>query len=184
MSFLFEKYQKEIVPQLTEQFQYSNPMMVPQLTKITLNMGLGEAVSAPKVIESALEQMSTIAGQRAVVTRAKRSIASFKLREGMPIGVKVTLRNQRMYEFLERLIFVALPRVRDFRGISETAFDGHGNYSLGVKEQIIFPEIDYDRVDKTHGMNVTLVTTAENDEQAKALLKAFGMPFQSKDVPS
>lgn len=180
MSFLLEKYQKEIVPALMEQFAYRNPMMVPKVDKIVINMGLGEAVAKPNIIEIAVNELTAISGQKPVVTRARRSIASFKLREGMPIGAKVTLRSQRMYEFLERLLYVALPRVRDFNGVSDTAFDGHGNYSLGIKEQIIFPEIDYDRVDTIRGMNITIVTTAENDEQAKTLLRHFGMPFRRR----
>lgn len=180
MSFLQEKYTKEIVPALMEQYEYKNPMMVPRVTKVVLNMGLGEAVQKPAVIETALEEMTAIAGQRPVITRARRSIASFKLREGMPIGVKVTLRGDRMYQFLERLLYVALPRVRDFKGVSATAFDGHGNYSLGIREQIIFPEIDYDKVDSMRGMNITIVTDSENDEQARTLLKHFGMPFHRR----
>ena len=178
MAFLAEKYKKEIRPSLMEEFQFGNPMRVPSLEKISLNMGLGEAVQNPKVINSAVEDMTAIAGQRPVVARAKRSIAAFKLREGMPIGVKVTLRGQRMWEFLERLIYVALPRVRDFSGISPKSFDGHGNYTLGIEEQIIFPEIDYDKVDKIRGMNITLVTSAENDEVAYKLLADLGMPFR------
>ena len=180
MSFLYEKYQKEIVPQLMEQYAYRNPMMVPKIEKIVINMGLGEAVQKPNIIETALQEMTAIAGQKPVVTRARRSIAGFKLREGMPIGVKVTLRKQRMFEFLERLLYVALPRVRDFKGVSDTAFDGHGNFSLGIREQIIFPEIDYDRVDTIRGMNITIVTTAENDEQARTLLRLMGMPFRRR----
>lgn len=178
MAFLAEKYDTEIKPSLMEEFQIGNPMRVPTLEKISLNMGLGEAVQNPKIIETAMEEMSAIAGQRPVVARAKRSIAGFKVRKGMPIGVKVTLRDAKMWEFLERLIFVALPRVRDFSGVSPKSFDGHGNYTLGVEEQIIFPEIDYDSVDKIRGMNITLVTTAENDEVGYRLLEKLGMPFQ------
>ena len=178
MAFLAEKYNKEIKPTLMDEFQLGNPMRVPTLEKISLNMGLGEAVQNPKVIGAAVEEMKAIAGQNPVIARAKRSIAAFKVREGMPIGVKVTLRGQRMWEFLERLIFVALPRVRDFSGISPKSFDGHGNYTLGVEEQIIFPEIDYDKVDKIRGMNITLVTTAENDEVAYKMLDELGMPFR------
>ena len=178
MAFLAEKYNKEIKPTLMDEFQLRNPMRVPTLEKISLNMGLGEAVQNPKVIGTAVEEMKAIAGQNPVIARAKRSIAAFKVREGMPIGVKVTLRGQRMWEFLERLIFVALPRVRDFSGISPKSFDGHGNYTLGVEEQIIFPEIDYDKVDKIRGMNITLVTTAENDEVAYKMLDELGMPFR------
>lgn len=180
MSFLSEKYQKEIVPALMEQYAYRNPMMVPKIEKVVINMGLGEAVQKPSVIEIAVKELTEIAGQKPVVTRARRSIAGFKLREGMPIGAKVTLRGQRMFDFLERLLLVALPRVRDFKGVSDTAFDGHGNYSLGIKEQIIFPEIDYDRVDTIRGMNITIVTTAENDEQAQTLLRLMGMPFRRR----
>jgi large subunit ribosomal protein L5 len=181
MSFLLEKYNKEIVPALMEEFGFSNPMRVPKIDKIVLNMGLGDAVQHPNVIEAAVEEVTKITGQRPVVTRARRSIAGFKLREGMPIGVKVTMRKQRAFEFLERLIFVALPRVRDFKGVSDTAFDGHGNYSLGIREQIIFPEINYDQVDKVRGMNITFVTTAESDEVARALLRGLGMPFKRRD---
>ena len=180
MSFLSEKYQNEIVPALMEQYAYRNPMMVPKIEKVVINMGLGEAVQKPSVIELAVNELTAIAGQKPVVTRARRSIAGFKLREGMPIGAKVTLRGQRMFDFLERLLLVALPRVRDFKGVSDTAFDGHGNYSLGIKEQIIFPEIDYDRVDTVRGMNITIVTTAENDEQAQTLLRLMGMPFRRR----
>ncbi len=180
MSFLLEKYQKETVPALMEQFAYRNPMMVPKIEKVVINMGLGEAVQKPNIVEIAVNELTAIAGQKPVITRARRSIAGFKLREGMPIGAKVTLRNQRMYEFLERLLYVALPRVRDFKGVSDTAFDGHGNYSLGIKEQIIFPEIDYDRVDTIRGMNITIVTTAEDDEQGKVLLRLLGMPFRRR----
>ncbi len=178
MAFLTEKFETEIRPSLMEEFQFGNPMRVPTVEKVSLNMGLGEAVQNPKVIESAVEEMAAIAGQRPVIARAKRSIAGFKLREGMPIGVKVTLRGEKMWEFLERLIFVALPRVRDFSGVSPKSFDGHGNYTLGVEEQIIFPEVDYDKVDKIRGLNVTLVTTAENDEVAYRLLQKLGMPFR------
>lgn len=180
MSFLLEKYQKEIVPQLMEDFSFGNPMRVPRVQKVVINMGLGEAVQHPNIIETAVTEMTSLSGQKPVVTRARRSIAGFKLREGMPIGVKVTLRNQRMFHFLERLIYVALPAVRDFKGVSDTAFDGHGNYSLGIKEQIIFPEIDYDTVNKIRGMNITIVTSAENDEQARELLRKMGMPFRRR----
>ncbi len=180
MSLLSDKYNTEITPALMEEFSYGNPMRVPKLEKIVVNMGLGEAVQNPKIIESAVEELRFITGQQPIVTRARRSIATYKLREGMPIGAKVTLRGERMFEFLERLIFVALPRVRDFKGVSDKAFDGHGNYSLGVKEQIIFPEIDYDKVDKVRGMNITLVTTAEDDDQARSLLRGFGMPFERR----
>jgi len=160
-----------------EEFGLNNPFEVPGVEKVSVNMGLGEAVQNPKVIDSALAEVALITGQKAVVTRARRSIATYKLREGMPIGVKATLRGERMWEFLERLIYVALPRVRDFKGISDKAFDGHGNYSMGLREQIIFPEIDYDKVDSVRGMNVTIVTTAPDDDQARSLLRHIGMPF-------
>ncbi|MFU8804475.1 MAG: 50S ribosomal protein L5 [Bradymonadaceae bacterium] len=179
MGFLYEKYRNEIVPGLMEDYSFDNPMRVPRVTKVSVNMGLGEAVQNPKVIEAAASEMGTITGQRPVVCRARHSIATFKLREGMPIGVKTTLRGVRMYEFLERLIYVALPRVRDFKGVSIKSFDGHGNYSLGIREQIIFPEIDYDKVDKIRGMNITIVTDAENDEVAANLLRRMGMPFRT-----
>lgn len=178
MAFLAKKYETEVKPDLMEEFQFGNPMRVPALEKIVLNMGLGEAVQNPKVIETAVEEMALISGQSPVVTRAKRSIAGFKLRQGMPIGVKVTLRGPRMWEFLERLIFVALPRVRDFSGVSPKSFDGHGNYTLGVEEQIIFPEINYDKVDKIRGLNITLVTSAEDDEAGYSLLEKLGIPFR------
>lgn len=180
MSFLNQKYRDEVRPALLEEFGFANPMQVPTLAKVVVNMGLGEAVQNPKVIERGVAELGAITGQKPVIARARRSIATFKLREGMPIGVKVTLREARMWEFMERLIYVALPRVRDFSGISPKAFDGHGNYTLGVQEQIIFPEIDYDAVDKIRGMNITLVTTAENDEVAFGLLKKLGMPFRGK----
>lgn len=178
MAFLAEKYESEIKPELMDEYQYGNPMRVPALEKIVLNMGLGEAVQNPKIIDTAVEELKAIAGQQPVVTRAKRSIAGFKVRKDMPIGVKVTLRGPRMWEFLERLIFVALPRVRDFSGVSPKSFDGHGNYTLGLEEQTIFPEIDYESVDKIRGMNVTLVTSAENDEVAFNMLEQLGMPFR------
>ncbi|AGA34203.1 LSU ribosomal protein L5p (L11e) [Thioalkalivibrio nitratireducens DSM 14787] len=178
MERLRAQYLESVVPALQEQFQYQNVMEVPRITKVTLNMGLGDAVADKKVIEHALADMSAIAGQKPVVTKARKSIAGFKIRDGYPIGCKVTLRRRRMYEFLDRLINVALPRVRDFRGFSPRAFDGRGNYSLGVKEQIIFPEIDYDRVDKIRGMDITITTDAKSDEEAKALLAAFRFPFR------
>ncbi len=178
MPFLKEKYDNEIRPALMDEFQLENPFEVPTLDKISLNMGLGEAVQNPKIIDKATEELEAIAGQRPVVTRAKRSIAGFKLREGMPIGAKVTLREERMWEFLERLIFVALPRVRDFSGVSPKSFDGHGNYTLGIEEQTIFPEVPYDAVDKLRGMNITLVTTAPDDEMAFSMLDKIGMPFR------
>ncbi len=178
MARLKEKYRKEIAPALAKEFGISNPMAIPKITKIVLNMGLGEAISNAKVLDVAIEELKSVTGQKPVVTKAKKSIASFKLRQGMNIGTMVTLRGDRMYEFLDRLIAVALPRVRDFRGVSGKAFDGRGNYTLGIREQLIFPEIDFNKVDKTRGMNISVVTTAENDEQARALLKAFGMPFR------
>ncbi len=174
---LKEKYEKEVVPALMREFGYKNIMEVPRITKVVLNMGLGEAVQEPKVIDKAMEDLALIAGQRPYVRRAKKSIAAFKLRKGMPIGVAVTLRKNRMWEFLDRLMNLALPRVRDFRGVSDSSFDGRGNYTLGLKEQIIFHEIDYDKVDKVRGLSVTVVTTAETDEEARALLAKLGMPF-------
>ncbi len=173
------RYKQEIVPGLMKRFGYKNPMQVPRLKAIVLNMGLGEAVGNPKLIDAAVTEMTAIAGQKPVVTRAKKSIATFKLREGMPIGVKVTLRRERMWEFFDRLITLALPRVRDFRGTSPRGFDGAGNYTLGLREQIVFPEIDFDKVEKIKGMNITFVTTAETDEEAKELLGSLGMPFRS-----
>ena len=174
-----EVYLKEVVPQLMKSFGYKNRMQVPQLEKITLNMGLGEAVQNVKILDSAVEELSLIAGQKAVITRARRSIAAFKLREGMPIGVTVTLRRNRMMEFFDKLVNVALPRVRDFRGVSGKAFDGRGNYSLGIREQIIFPEINLDKIDKVKGLNISIVTTAKNDEEGKELLRLLGMPFRN-----
>ena len=179
MARLAELYNKEMVPQLMKDQNYSNIMEVPKLVKIVLNMGLGEAIQNVKILDSAAEEMATIAGQRPVITKAKKSIAGFKLREGMPIGCAVTLRREKMYEFLDRLISVSLPRVRDFKGVSGKAFDGKGNYSMGVKEQLIFPEIDYDKVDKIKGLNITIVTTAKTDAEGKALLKLMGMPFRN-----
>ena len=175
---LKKKYRDEVIAQLMKEFQYSNPMEVPTLEKIVMNMGLGEAVANAKIIESATDELGRIAGQKPVVTRAKKSIAGFKLRQGMPIGAMVTLRHSRMWELADRLITFALPRTRDFKGVSPKAFDGRGNYTLGVREQIIFPEIDYDKVDKIKGMNITFVTTAKSDEQARALLRGLGMPFR------
>lgn len=171
-------YEKEIRPSLQKAYNYKNPMQVPRLEKIVLNMGVGEAVADSKAINGALEEMALIAGQKPVVTRAKKSIAGFKIREGMPLGCKVTLRSAQMYEFLDRLVNIALPRVRDFRGISPKSFDGCGNYSLGIKEQIVFAEINYDKVSQVRGMDITFVTTASNDEEAKALLTGFNMPFR------
>lgn len=179
MTRMKELYLKEVVPQLMKSFSYKNRMQVPQLDKITLNMGLGEAVQNVKILDSAVEELSLIAGQKAVITRARRSIAAFKLREGMPIGVTVTLRRNRMMEFFDKLVNVALPRVRDFRGVSGKAFDGRGNYSLGIREQIIFPEINLDKIDKVKGLNVSIVTTAKNDEEGKELLRLMGMPFRN-----
>lgn len=179
MSDIKTLYEKEVVPKLVETFKYKNIMQVPKLEKIVLNMGLGEAIHNIKLLDSAAEEMAQIAGQKPVITRAKKSIAAFKLREGMPIGCTVTLRKKRMYDFFNRLVNIALPRVRDFRGISGKAFDGRGNYSLGIKEQIIFPEIDYDKIDKIKGLNITVVTTAQNDEEGKELLRLLGMPFRN-----
>lgn len=181
MGLLVDKYKKEVVPALVEEFGFTNPMEVPRIEKVVINMGLGEAVQTPKIIEAAAAELATITGQKPVVTRARKSVATFKLREGMPIGVKVTLRNQRMFEFLERLIYIALPRVRDFKGVSDKAFDGHGNFSLGIREQIIFPEIEYDKVDKLRGMNITIVTTAKTDDHARGLLRHLGMPFVRRE---
>lgn len=178
MSQLKTYYYETVVPNLKEKFSYTNPMQVPKINKVVLNMGLGEAIHNIKIIDSAVEELKQISGQQPVVTRAKKSIASFKLREGMPIGCMVTLRRKRMYDFLNKLINVALPRVRDFRGISGNAFDGAGNYSLGVKEQLIFPEIDYDKIDKIKGLNISIVTTAKSNEEGKELLKLMGMPFK------
>jgi large subunit ribosomal protein L5 len=179
MSTLKENYINEIIPKLTETFNYTNVLQVPKLEKIVLNMGLGEAVRNPKIVEPAAAELALIAGQKAVITRAKKPIANFKLREDLPIGCKVTLRSEKMYDFLERLVNIALPRVRDFRGISGKAFDGRGNYTLGITEHIIFPEIDYDKTESIKGLNITVVTTAKTDEEGKALLKHFGMPFKN-----
>lgn len=179
MARLSELYNKELVPQLMKDFSYKNVMQVPKLEKIVINMGLGEAIQNVKILDSAAAELSLIAGQKPVITKAKKSIAGFKLRQGMPIGCAVTLRKDKMYEFLDRLINVSLPRVRDFKGVSGKGFDGKGNYSLGVKEQLIFPEIDYDKIDKIKGLNITIVTSAKNDEEGKALLKLLGMPFRN-----
>src|SRR5436309_12750211 len=170
-------YDERIVPAMIEKFGYKNRMEVPRLDKIVINMGVGEATQDKKKVETAAQEMELIAGQKPVVTKAKKSIAQFKLREGMPIGVKVTLRRERMYEFLDRLVTIALPRVRDFRGVSARSFDGRGNYALGLREQLVFPEVDYDRVDTVRGMDIVIVTTAQTDAEAKALLKGFDMPF-------
>lgn len=170
-------YKNEIVDAMTKKFGYKNVMQVPKLEKVVINMGVGEARENAKVLDSAVSDLEKISGQHAVVTKAKKSVANFKIREGMPIGCKVTLRGERMYEFTDRLINLALPRVRDFRGVNPNAFDGRGNYALGIKEQLIFPEIDYDKIDKTRGMDIIFVTTANTDEEARELLKMFGMPF-------
>jgi large subunit ribosomal protein L5 len=178
MARLKERYQKEVAPAIAKEFGIENPMAVPRLNKIVLNMGMGEAVANAKILDTAVEELRAIAGQKPVITKAKKSIASFKLRQGMPIGVMVTLRGEQMYEFFDRLVSVALPRVRDFRGVSPKAFDGRGNYTIGIREQLIFPEIDFNKVDKLRGMNISIVTTARDDDQARALLKALGMPFR------
>jgi len=175
---LKERYNKEIAPAIAREFGIENSMAVPRLEKIVINMGMGEAIANAKILDTAADEVRAVAGQKPVITRAKKSIASFKLRQGMPIGVMVTLRGDRMYEFLDRLVSVALPRVRDFRGVSPKAFDGRGNYTLGIREQLIFPEIDFNKVDKTRGMNISIVTTAGNDEQARSLLRSLGMPFR------
>ena len=179
MSQLKDYYHKEVVPMLIETFKYKNIMEVPKLEKIVLNMGLGEEIHNVKLLDSASEELKIIAGQRPVVTRAKKSIAAFKLREGMPVGCMVTLRHNRMYDYYYKLVNIALPRVRDFRGLSGKALDGHGNYSLGIKEHIIFPEIEYDKIDKIKGLNISIVTTAKTDEEGKELLKLMGMPFRN-----
>ena len=176
---LAERYKSEIAPKLMKRFGYTNQMQLPRLKKIVVNVGLGEATANPKLIESSVQEVTAITGQKPVVTRARKSIANFKVREGMPIGVMVTLRRERMWEFLDRLVSISLPRVRDFRGVSARAFDGAGNYTLGLKEQIVFPEINFDKVDKVKGMNITIVTTAETNEEAKELLTQLGMPFRS-----
>ncbi|MEQ6362298.1 50S ribosomal protein L5 [Thermoanaerobacter thermohydrosulfuricus] len=177
MSRLREKYEKEVVPALMERFGYKNIMQVPKVEKVVINIGVGEAKENPKALEAAVNDLTMIAGQKPVITRAKRSIANFKIRKGMPIGVKVTLRGERMYEFMDKLFNIALPRVRDFKGVSPNSFDGRGNYALGIKEQLIFPEIDYDKIDKIRGMDIIIVTTAKTDEEAKGLLELLGMPF-------
>lgn len=174
---LQEKYEKEIVPALMEKFGYKNVMQVPKLEKVIINMGIGEAKENSKILESALADLQIIAGQKPIITRAKKSVANFKIRENMPIGCKVTLRKNQMYEFADKLMSIALPRVRDFRGVSAKAFDGRGNYALGIKEQLIFPEIEYDKVDKVRGMDIVFVTTAKTDEEARELLRFLGMPF-------
>ena len=179
MAKLKEVYQQRVIPALTKQFNYRNVMEVPKLEKIIVNMGLGEAIQNVKILDSAAQELSSITGQKPIITKAKRSIAQFKLRKGMPIGCMVTLRKERMYEFFNRLVNVALPRVRDFKGLSGKSFDGRGNYALGIREQLIFPEIHYDKIDKVKGMNIVIVTTAKNDEEAMELLKLLGMPFRS-----
>lgn len=179
MSRFQEIYRNQIVAQLTEKFEYKSVMEVPRITKITLNMGVGEAVSDKKIIDNAVGDMTKIAGQKPVVTKAKKAVAGFKIREGYPIGCKVTLRGKRMYEFLDRLVSVAFPRVRDFRGVSGKSFDGRGNYNIGIKEQIIFPEIEYDKIDALRGLNISITTTAKTNDEAKALLAAFKFPFRN-----
>lgn len=178
MNRLQEKYVKEVVPALVEKFNYTSVMQAPKVEKIVINMGVGDAVSNAKNLEKAVDELTLISGQKPVITKAKKSIAGFRLREGMPIGAKVTLRGERMYEFLDKLVTVSLPRVRDFRGVSKKAFDGRGNYTLGIKEQLIFPEVEYDKVDKVRGMDIVIVTTAKSDEESRELLTQLGMPFQ------
>lgn len=178
MARLRDKYKNEIAPAIAKEFDIKNSMAIPQIEKIVVNMGVGEAIANAKILDTATEELRSITGQKPVITKAKKSIASFKLRQGMNIGTMVTLRGERMYEFLDRLISVALPRVRDFRGVSAKAFDGRGNYTLGIREQLIFPEIDFNKVDKTRGMNISIITSAKTDEQSRALLKALGMPFR------
>ncbi len=177
------RYKDEILPALTERFGYSTPMRVPRITKVTVNMGVGDAKQDSKMLDAASEQLGTITGQRPNVRRARKSIAQFKVREGMPVGVAVTLRGERSYEFLDRLMSVAIPRIRDFRGLNPRSFDGRGNYSMGVREQIIFPEVDYDEVDQVRGLDITITTTAQSDDEAFALLEAFGMPFSREGRP-
>ncbi|HEY3643930.1 MAG TPA: 50S ribosomal protein L5 [Gammaproteobacteria bacterium] len=179
MARLQEHYRKTVVPKLSEKFGYTNPMQVPRITKITLNMGVGETTADKKVIENAVSDMTKISGQKPIITKAKKSISTFKIRDGYPVGCKVTLRRGQMYEFLDRLISISLPRVRDFRGVSGRSFDGRGNYSMGVKEQIIFPEIEYDKIDALRGMDITITTTARTNEEARALLEAFRFPFRN-----
>ncbi|NLW25467.1 MAG: 50S ribosomal protein L5 [Clostridia bacterium] len=179
MARLKEKYLNEVIPAMQQKFNYKNVMEIPKLEKVTINIGLGEAVQNPKALDAAVNDLTLIAGQKPVITRAKKSIAAFKVREGMPVGVKVTLRGERMYEFVDKLLNVALPRVRDFRGVSPKSFDGRGNYSLGLKEQLLFPEIDYDKIDKVRGLEVVFTTTAKTDEEGRELLRLLGMPFAS-----
>ncbi len=180
MSRLQTYYKETVVPELTKQFKYKNVMEVPKITKITLNMGVGEAVGDKKVMERAVGDMTAIAGQKPIVNLARKSVASFKIRDGWPVGCKVTLRRERMYEFMDRLVNVSIPRIRDFRGLNRKSFDGRGNFSMGVKEQIMFPEIDYDKIDTIRGMDITITTTAKTDDEARALLKAFNFPFREK----
>ncbi len=177
---LIERYRSQVVPDLRERFAYTNPMQIPRLSKMTVNVGLGEALQNAKLLEGAVVELGQVTGQKAVITKARKSIANFRLREGMSIGAMVTLRRARMWEFFDRLVNVALPRVRDFRGLSERAFDGRGNYTLGIREQIIFPEVDYDKVERVQGMNVTIVTTAKTDDEGRALLRGLGMPFRQQ----
>jgi large subunit ribosomal protein L5 len=176
---LQEKYNSEVIPAMTEKFGYKNVMQLPKIEKVIINMGVGEAVGNPKALDAAVNDLTIISGQKPVLTRAKKSLAVWKLREGMPIGTKVTIRGTRMYQFLDKFMNIALPRVRDFRGVSDKAFDGRGNYSVGLKEQLIFPEIEYDKIDKLRGMNIVIVTTANTDEEARELLKLMGMPFKN-----
>ncbi|NOZ09815.1 MAG: 50S ribosomal protein L5 [Gammaproteobacteria bacterium] len=178
MARFFKIYQEKVAPALREQFSYTSTMQIPRISKITLNMGLGEAVANKKIVDVAIKDMEKIAGQKAIVTYARKSIAGFKIRDGWPIGCKVTLRRDRMYEFLDRLVTIAIPRIRDFRGLPAKSFDGRGNYSMGLKEQIVFPEIDYDKIDALRGMDITITTTAKSDEECKALLKAFNFPIK------
>ncbi len=180
MSRLMEQYKNEMVPQLMSKFQYKNVMQVPRLEKVILNIGAGEAIQNPKALDGAVNDLAVISGQKPVITKAKNSIAGFKLRAGMPIGCKVTLRGERMYEFLDKLINIVLPRVRDFRGVSPASFDGRGNYSLGIKEQTVFPEIEYDKIDKIRGLEVVIVTSARTDEEAREMLRFMGMPFKQQ----
>ncbi|RMF84071.1 MAG: 50S ribosomal protein L5 [Nitrospirae bacterium] len=180
MARLLERYRKEIVPLLREEFGYKNPMEVPRLEKIVVNVGMGEGARSPELLDAAAEELAAITGQRPVITRARKSIANFRIRAGMPVGCRVTLRGRRMYEFLDRLVNASLPRIRDFRGVSPKAFDGRGNYTLGLKEQIIFPEIHYDKVKNVHGMDICIVSTAKTDEEARALLRHLGMPFRQR----
>lgn len=184
MAHLKEFYRKEVIPALTKQFGFDNPMRVPKITKVVLNMGLGEAVADKKILDAATDNLTAISGQKVVITKARKSIAGFKIREGWPVGAKVTLRGERMYEFLERLVGIAIPRIRDFRGLNPKSFDGRGNYAMGVSEQIIFPEIEYDKIDKLRGLDITISTTARNDEEGRALLAAFRFPFKGMSPAS